>query len=253
MDNIHKFDEMADVYSKYRPSYPCELTSKLIIEKYDEINTICDLGSGTGILTKQIIVTGKEVFAVEPNFGMREKVEDRLNSYPNFHSINGSSSDTTLKDDSIDIITVAQAFHWFDIPEFMVEANRILKTDGKLAIIYNKGVRSEDLIGEISLISAAFCPNYKGGSGGTEKNDNLFTKVYENYEEFVFPNPLYLNINEFLGFNLSSSYALKPGDTNYEKYISLLIRLFIKYAENGVITMPMETTCKIGEIQRVRK
>lgn len=56
--------------------------------------------------------------------------------YPleNITYLQGSSENTNLENESIDVITVATGFHWFDIPKALKEMNRILKPNGTIAI-----------------------------------------------------------------------------------------------------------------------
>ena len=77
-------------------------------------STIADIGSGTGILTQQLIHECSKVYAIEPNSDMRRVAEKRLRNEPGFISINGTAENTTLENESIDYITAAQSFHWFD-------------------------------------------------------------------------------------------------------------------------------------------
>ena len=46
----------------------------------------------------------------------------------------GSAEDTKLPSSSLDLVTVAQALHWFDLPSFYAEANRVLRKDASLAV-----------------------------------------------------------------------------------------------------------------------
>lgn len=84
--------ETADIYTKYRPQYPLEYSNYLV--SYNSLTadkTIADIGSGTGVLTQQLLEKNLKVIAVEPNDDMRRIVEKKLNSYPNFVSINGTA------------------------------------------------------------------------------------------------------------------------------------------------------------------
>lgn len=78
-----------------------------------------------------------EIYAVEPNADMRKKAEEKLSYNENYISVNGSDTDTNLSDRSVDYITAAQAFHWFDCDGFKKECRRILKPGGKVIIVYN--------------------------------------------------------------------------------------------------------------------
>ena len=62
-----------------------------------------------------IAQAGYDVFAVEPNADMYEQLKLTFTEYQNVKPILATSEATKLADDSVDIITVAQALHWFDL------------------------------------------------------------------------------------------------------------------------------------------
>jgi len=138
MDNTTKFDGKAEFYAKSRASYAPALFEYIegMLEDED-FSIFADIGSGTGIFTEQLLMCGHYVYAVEPNKDMREIAEERLDEYDGFCSVDGTDVNTNLKNDSVDHITVAQAFHWFDMDAFKKECRRILRKDGKVIIVYN--------------------------------------------------------------------------------------------------------------------
>src|SRR6478752_7403990 len=107
--------------------------------------TVADIGSGTGILTRQLLDAGYELFAVEPNKAMRGEAEQALSSYPGFHSMPGAGESTTLGARSIALITCAQAFHWLDREKTRVEFSRILEAKGVVALIWNERLDTASL------------------------------------------------------------------------------------------------------------
>ncbi len=98
---------------------------------------VADIGSGTGIFTELLLLKGCFVTGVEPNAPMRQAAEQKLGGYDRFYSLEGSAEQTGLADHSIDLITVAQAFHWMDPAPTKKEFNRILKPGGRIALIWN--------------------------------------------------------------------------------------------------------------------
>ena len=55
-------------------------------------------------------------------------------------------------DGSVDVVTVAQAFHWFDAPAALAEIARVLRPDGRLAILWNERDESTAWVAEMSRI-----------------------------------------------------------------------------------------------------
>ena len=254
MENTKKFTGKAAAYSKYRPDYPSAYIDYLMQSNSLNLDsTIADIGSGTGILTQQLLDKGFQVHAVEPNDNMRIEAETKLKNYPNFISHNASAEHTGLSNNSIDLITAAQAFHWFDKTLFKIEAKRILKKDGNVSLVFNNRILSDPLIIENATICRTYCPGFKGFSNGIFNNNKEFQRVIQGfykdkfeYREFEHPIPFHLD--GFIGRNLSSSFSISSNDENYMNFIDALTELFYKYSKDGVLMMPNLTISYQGEI-----
>jgi len=252
--NETKFDGMGKIYAKFRPTYPQAFIDYLCCDaSINRDSVIADIGSGTGILTRQLLEIGKNIFAVEPNDDMRAIAEVDLSNYNNFIPVNGTAENTTLDDESIDFITVAQAFHWFDRARFKTECSRILKPEGKVILVWNSRDLSSEVVKDADEINRKYCPNFKGISGGMRGADaedkNYFSDFFaSNYETMVFQNDLTFDLGGFIGRALSASYALKENDGNYPAYIAELTESFNKHAINGKMIMPNITKSYVGRV-----
>ena len=109
----------------------------LSANELNENQIVADIGSGTGIFSRQLLESGLHVIGVEPNDDMRKMAEQSLKRYPRFQSIKATAENTTLKKNSVDLVTVAQAFHWFDKEAFKIECQRILKQKANVALVWN--------------------------------------------------------------------------------------------------------------------
>lgn len=109
---------------------------------------------------------GYKVYAVEPNDDMRKKAEEKLSDNKSFISVNGSSSDTTLHDGSVDNITAAQAFHWFDPISFAAECKRILKPGGRVIIVYNSRDEKAACTMALAALRRKYAPEFHVFSNG---------------------------------------------------------------------------------------
>ena len=250
MDSTKKFDGYANDYSVGRSGYATELIDCLY-NKYGVSKTsiITDIGSGTGKFAKQLLDRGSHVYCVEPNDDMRRVAEEELNTYSGFHSVNGDAENTTLDDNSIDFITTAQAFHWFDVQKFRRECKRILKSGGKVFLIWNVRNMDEALNKELYQIYRKYCPNFKGFSGGIEKDDQRILDFFdEKYEYVAFDNPLYLDRERFIARSLSGSYSLKEGDKEYTEYMKAIEAAFEKYANKGIVSIANRSVAYIGNV-----
>ena len=248
--NEHKFDKKGEIYSKARPSYPDELFAYLKEQKLILESTVAaDIGSGTGIFTEELCPYVSKIFAIEPNDDMRSVAEGKYAVHNNIISVNSSAEDTKLDDKSVDFITVAQAFHWFDRQSFKTECRRILKDGGKILLVWNDRDTGSELIRVNYDINRRFCPNFKGSSNGIDFSKDAFKDFFEgDFDMVQFRNDLIYDENAFVSRSLSSSYAPKPGEEKYDGYIAELQELFKKHSQNDTIPYPYITRCYIGKV-----
>ena len=249
-DNTKKFSGRAEDYTAGRPTYAKEFIEYLYAEcGMTETSVIADIGSGTGKFAKQLLEKGSSVFCVEPNDDMRNTAIKELQKFAGFTAVAGTASGTELPDESVDFVTTAQAFHWFEVEEFQKECKRILKLDGSVILIWNMRDMDAELNRESHAIYKTFCHRFKGFGGGIEKDDERIKKFFAGkYERRVFDNPLFYDKATFIKRSLSGSYSLKEGDGQYEEYITALEELFDKYAVDGILNMPNQTVAYIGKL-----
>ena len=133
-----RFSGRAGYYDAYRPKYPETLLNYMRERlSFSQQSVVADIGSGTGILTELLLKNGNTVLAIEPNDDMRETARARLSHYPTFRSVNGSAESTTLERKSVDFVTAAQSFHWFQQAAAKREFRRILRVNGWVVLIWN--------------------------------------------------------------------------------------------------------------------
>lgn len=250
--NEHKFDGMGQIYKQFRPSYPQAFLTYLFSEiGLPENAVFADVGAGTGIFTRQLLENGNTVYAVEPNDDMRAQAVSDLSRFRKFIAVCGTAENSTLQNGSVDCVTAAQAFHWFDRARFQAECRRILKENGKVVLVWNSREADSPLVQENDRINRIYCPNFKGFSGGMRGavDEGDFADFFCGaYETKTFPHPLKIDKNGFIGRNLSASYALKPTDSAYASYVAALEALFTDFAQDGFLIMPNSTRCYVGNV-----
>ena len=136
--STQRFTGRSSSYSEGRPGYPrgvLDFLRRCAGLRKDDV--IADVGSGTGKLSQLLLANGNEVFCVEPNADMREEAERLLSGARGFHSVAGTAERTGLGDRSVDLVTVAQALHWFRPLEARREFSRILKPPGYVLLVWN--------------------------------------------------------------------------------------------------------------------
>jgi SAM-dependent methyltransferase len=241
-----RFTKRVDNYTKFRPSYSTEvitlLTTKLGLNKG---SAIADLGSGTGIFSELLLNAGFKVFGVEPNDAMRLEAERRLSKYGNFTSVIGRGEDTGLPDDCVDLITVAQAFHWFEPMKSKKEFDRILKADGAVALLWNVRVNTTPQMLEYEKLKVDFGTDYLL----TKRADENTIKVFfadRAYETYIFPNNQLLDFATLKGQLLSSSYIPTEEHPRFNDMMAALQDIFARYRKNGLIEIEQETKLYLG-------
>ena len=250
-DPTKRFSDRVDNYLKYRPRYPKELLTFLLEEKIiQETSILADIGSGTGFFTELLLESGCQVFAVEPNKEMREAAEELLKGQARFTSVDGPAEATALKDNNIDFISVAQAFHWFDKEKTQEEFLRILKPGGYLALVWNNRIK-EDIPFQVGYndLLIKYCP----GSAKTNHYKITYDQIVEFYggtdvQIFRCTNKQILDFEGLKGRLFSSSYTPKEDDPNYQPLLSALKDLFDKHQVNGQVTMEYKTKMHYGRM-----
>ncbi|MGN0598475.1 MAG: class I SAM-dependent methyltransferase [Oscillospiraceae bacterium] len=240
--NEDKFSGKADDYDRYRPTYPTELADWLFART--NAKTVADIGAGTGKFTKLLLTKAEKVIAVEPNGDMLKKL---YRNVPTAQIINASAENTGIADGSVDLVTAATAFHWFDEDKFKAECKRILAPNGRIAIIFNEKI-VDDLIRERDEISRIYC-GYKGHAGkryGAEGDAFLRNEYFSEVEYVEFEHSVCYDEDGFVGNTLSRSYALRPDDIGYDGYVWELRQLFKKMNDFGSVELKYKVTCYLG-------
>lgn len=247
-----RFSSKTEDYAKGRPDFPKEIIDFLYENKViDKESKIADIGSGTGRFTKLLLERGHHVYGVEPNDEMRNKAEDLLSDFNNFTSISGNAENTTLPNNSLDLITVAQAFHWFDKEKCLVEFKRILKDNGKVFIVWDDLINDyNDFSKEFRNLSNRFRKVDSGNNGKRVSREETIAELFKDNEHIStsFDHELYQGFERVKAGALSASFAPKPDEDNYEEFITELEKVFNKYSENGEVCTAFRSICCLGKI-----
>lgn len=110
------------------PSAPEDLPAGVAVER----RTAVDLGAGTGKLSAALAARGLAVTAVDPAASMLDALRD-----PGVERVVGTAEATGLPDSSADLVTAAQAWHWFEVDAASAEVRRLLRPGGVLALLWN--------------------------------------------------------------------------------------------------------------------
>ena len=201
-----RFSENSGDYLKYRPSYPREFIKEIISLTEDRTN-YWDCGTGNGQVAAQLAGYFKNVFATDISEGQLEQAIHKDNIQ---YSVTRAEK-TAFPDNFFDLITVAQAIHWFDFKSFYSEAKRVSKKNGLIAIWGYGLVRFEN------SIDKSIDHFYRGVVGPfwdeeRQHIDNSYSSIQFPFEEIKLNKPYHISkefsLEEFVGY-LSTWSAVK--------------------------------------------
>jgi len=236
-ESTERFSDRVADYVNYRPSYPLEVVDTLISEcGLNSQSTIADIGSGTGIFSRLLLDKNFHVAGVEPNEGMRGAAEQQLSSYSKFTSSGGQSEHTGLADHSIDLITSAQAFHWFKRDETRQEFVRVLKPGGQVALIWNQHKLEQSFQKEYDAILREFATDYNSVNHMNISYEDIAGFFSPNKVlTFEFENTQIFDLVGFLGRMQSSSYTPAASTREHAMLVQAARDLFGRYECGGEV------------------
>jgi len=252
-DAKQRFSSRVADYVRYRPGYPTELIPLLRREcGLLAEHLIADVGSGTGLLTKVFLENGNRVIGVEPNAEMRAAGEEYLAAYEKFSSVAGSSDATTLGDGSMDFVTAAQAFHWFEPEGTRREFVRILKPGGWTVMMWNDRRIGETAFGRAyEDLLVRYSTDYtkvKDAYPETHEMEEFFGKG--KVRRFELPNFQEFDFEGLAGRLRSSSYAPRQDDARFEPMMASLRELFDANQKSGKVRMDYTTQIYAGRLKK---
>ena len=248
----NRFSDRVDNYVKYRPHYPEKVFDFLAEEKILQPDFIvADVGSGTGISAEVLLQKKHTVYGIEPNKEMRAAAERILQADGNFKSVAGTAEQTTLPNASVNMILVAQAFHWFDRAKTQTEFKRILKPEGYTVLVWNdRQTDTTDFLKVYEDFLQMFAIDYKEIDHKNTQDKKVFDAFFGEgkYLEKAFYNFQDVDFSGLKGRVLSSSYMPNEGHVDFDFMISCLKKIFIRYQQNGTVRLAYDTRVYYGKL-----
>lgn len=237
MSRVHRaaaegFARSAEAYERGRPEYPPAAVDWLA---HHLGQSVLDLAAGTGKLTRPLLARGIDVVAVEPVAEMRAVLPDGV------RALDGTAEAIPLQDGSVDAVTVAQAFHWFDADAALAEIHRVLRPGGRLALLWNRRVEEDPLNQAIEELLAPYRSDVPTLRHGEWRAAFERTTLFGPLEEHSFPTEQLLDADG-LGDRVGSiSFIASLPDAEHSRVLAAARAL----AGDGRVTIPYRTEVQV--------
>ena len=238
------FSSQASTYAQFRPMYP-----KAVFEYLNSIvknkNIAWDCATGNGQMARELAKSFEKIYATD----ISQKQLDNAFRAKNIEYSIAKAEETSFAENTFDLITVAQAIHWFDFEKFYTELNRVAKSGAILFVIGYSMPRFE---GKIDKILQDFYWNITGPYWDAERKhlDNKLGSIpfpFEQIECPVFKNEYRWTLEMIEGYLNSWSsiqHYIKENGKNPVNQVIEKLREFWKGEER--VEFPLFT--KVGRI-----
>lgn len=233
------FASGANAYARGRPGYPSAALHWLVQRLGLRPGAVIfDLAAGTGILSRALAATGARVIAVEPVAEMRRLVG------PGIEAVEGKAEAIPLADRSADVVTVGQAFHWFDGDAALAEIHRVLRPEGFLGLLWNVRRMQDPIHAAIEDLIASHCESVPRHGTGAWRQALARTALFGPLEEVGFAHEQLLD-REALAARVASTSAIAALPESERARVLEGVRAL---AEEGPVTL--RYTCEVQVAQR---
>ena len=243
----NEFYNKANEYAIGRPTYPEEIIRKIKELDIGNHSTIADIGAGTGLLTYMLNKLDCMILAVEPNEEMLAECKNYCSTLTNIEYINAPAENTQIKDNSLDMILIAQAFHWFDKELSKVEFKRILKENGYIIFLWNDLQIHNEFASEYMNIIRKYTIKTTAAISNFDPDKEKYNFLGQECEKIYYNNTQSLDLEGIIGNASSLSYTPSKIDSNYVEFERELKNLFLNYQEEGQVTLYYKTEMCIGQ------
>jgi SAM-dependent methyltransferase len=242
LNPLARFADRVDNYVKYRPSYT-DAAIDLILTGLGQTPLVADIGAGTGISARLLANRGARVLAIEPNVAMRTAAA----SHPLVEFRDGKAEANGLESASVDLVTCFTAFHWFEPEPTLLEFRRILKSTGRLALVWNNRDLSDPFTAEYSEVTVAASTYPVVHDRSIYAEPLLISPHFANVREYRVANRQALDFSGLIGRVRSNSYIPNEGAV-IDRLTSDLAKLHDRFQDDrGLVYLSYFTSIHLAE------
>jgi len=240
-----RFSKVAEDYARWRPSYPSMLIEWIgLSAKLRRGSRVADVGCGTGISTRLLARQGYSVVGIDPNETMLAKAREAGGA----DYVIGDEGATGLPAASVELVTAAQAFHWFDIDMAQAEFARILKPSGFACAFWNLRSRTPMQL-EYEALLRQHCTDWEEHPRGRQTIEAILAHPRTLApKEAKFAAAQKLDREGFFGRVHSASYVAH-GLKDPENFEFKLGGLFEKHAKEGIVDFEYDAVALLWKIK----
>ena len=231
------FEAVAGEYDEGRPAYPAEV--------YDALgplegSTVLDVGAGTGIATRQLRERGAHVVAIDPGTLVLARAVARTPALP---AVVADGVHLPVRDQAVDLVCFAQAWHWLDPATRVAEVHRVLRPGGRWSAWWSHArADPEAWFDEHWSAIEAACPGTHRGQRDTEWGQTVDVPGrFDVAPRVVVPWTRSVSIDEWLTDQASHSYVAALGTDARQALLSELRRIVEAEFRDGAMAVPYET------------
>lgn len=237
-----RFSDHANQYAQFRPVYPSELFD-FIYSRLHHFESAWDAGTGNGQVARELSKKFNKVFATDISNRQIENAYQAENI-----EYSKANEKTSFPDHCFDLITVAQAAHWFDMALFSQEAIRVLKPSGMIAI-WGYGLLTVNH--EVDSLISHFYKTIVGPYWDQERKhiEENYVNLYFPFEEIQAP-PFVLSVSwtlpELKGYITTWSAVQKYINEHKRDPVNDLISMIAPYWKEETMRIRFPLFLKLG-------
>jgi SAM-dependent methyltransferase len=245
---LDRFSGLANLYANCRPDYPAAAID-FVIEHCGLAggSLLVDIGSGTGISSRQFAERGLRVLGIEPNADMRRQASEDTAAELACEARDGRAETTGLADSSADGVVAAQAFHWFVADAALREFFRILRPSCWVVLMWNERDETDPATAAYGNVVGRSKEATSVEGPRRQARKTLGTcPLFQNAEQRLFGHTQIVDEEGLLGRAFSASYA--PREVGQKELFAAALReVFARFQQRGVMQLKYLTSVDVAQ------
>lgn len=208
-----RFDALAEIYDRYRPSYPAEMIEAILeLVELNAKSRLLEIGAGSGKATELFVSRGFHTTCIEPGEKLAARGTEKFKGTNLVEYRIGRFEELDHFDSEYDLVFSAQAFHWVPRPKGFELVAKALEPEGMMALVWNlylkNGTEEDERLSQLCReYSVMFLMDRKGveQTNADWSNEIRECGLFEEPQVFEFPWSVEQSYEEFHQFLLTSS------------------------------------------------